>query len=92
MVVELDCREMTDRITAHQHLKEKLDLPDYYGNNLDALYDILTERSAPMTIRVLGAKKLELQLGRYGTALLNTLWQAAEGMPNLEIEIIEEER
>lgn len=92
MVVELDCREMTDRVTVHQHLKEKLDLPDHYGNNLDALYDILTERSAPMTIRVLGAKKLELQLGRYGTALLNTLWQAAEGMPNLEIEIIEEER
>ena len=92
MVVELDCREMTDRVTTHQHLKEKLDLPDHYGNNLDALYDILTERSAPMTIRVLGAKKLELQLGRYGTALLNTLWQAAEGMPNLEIEIIEEER
>jgi ribonuclease inhibitor len=92
MVVELDCREMTDRVTAHQYLKEKLDLPDHYGNNLDALYDILTERSAPMTIRVLGAKKLELQLGRYGTALLNTLWQAAEGMPNLEIEIIEEER
>ena len=37
MVVELDCREMTDRITAHQYLKEKLDLPDHYGNNLDAL-------------------------------------------------------
>ena len=90
MTVELDGKGMVDRATAHDYLKQALQLPDYYGRNLDALYDLLTEWTEPMTIRVLNAKSLEAQLGRYGTALLNTLWQAAEGMPNLEIEILEE--
>ena len=29
----------------HKYIKEKLDFPDYYGENLDALYDCLTEIS-----------------------------------------------
>lgn len=35
-----------DKITSvsdlHQTLKEQLELPDYYGENLDALWDCLT--------------------------------------------------
>ena len=27
----------------HKHIKEALDFPDYYGENLDALFDLLTE-------------------------------------------------
>ncbi len=27
----------------HDYLKEALDFPDYYGSNLDALYDCLTD-------------------------------------------------
>ncbi|WP_102272008.1 barstar family protein [Cytobacillus massiliigabonensis] len=26
----------------HKHIKDKLELPDYYGGNLDALWDCLT--------------------------------------------------
>lgn len=43
MVVTLDAKKMTDKESTHTYLKEVLDLPEYYGNNLDALNDCLEE-------------------------------------------------
>ena len=40
----LDALCMQTRGEAHAYLKEKLQLPEYYGNNLDALYDCVSER------------------------------------------------
>lgn len=43
MQIILDAARITEPASAHAYLKEMLRLPDYYGNNLDALYDCLTE-------------------------------------------------
>ena len=43
MAIILEGKAMTDRPAAHSHLAERLDLPVWYGRNLDALYDLLTE-------------------------------------------------
>ena len=42
MEVILDGELMTDRPTVHDLLSEKLAFPEYYGRNLDALYDLLS--------------------------------------------------
>ena len=42
-IVYLDAREFTDKEASHAYLKKALDFPDYYGTNLDALYDCLTD-------------------------------------------------
>ncbi len=34
----------------HEYIKEKLDFPEYYGENLDALYDCLCELSDKIII------------------------------------------
>ncbi len=36
----------------HEFLAGELDFPDYYGENLDALYDVLTERDQPVRIEI----------------------------------------
>lgn len=39
----LNAKEMQTREEAHEYLKEILELPEYYGKNLDALYDCLSD-------------------------------------------------
>ena len=39
----LDAAKMKTKTEAHPYLKEVLQLQDYYGGNLDALYDCLSE-------------------------------------------------
>ena len=43
-MIVLDGARMDSRAGLYAELKEKLSLPDYYGNNLDALNDCLGER------------------------------------------------
>ncbi len=39
----LDAEKLNDREEAHEYLAEVFSLPEYYGKNLDALYDCLSE-------------------------------------------------
>ena len=41
--IVLDGREMTGKEVFHRLVAQKLELPAWYGGNLDALYDCLTE-------------------------------------------------
>ena len=85
MRIELDCRCMTDKQTAHSYLKQMLSLPDYYGRNLDALYDVLTERGEETELVVYHWQELNSLLGGYGISLLETLRVASEENPKLEV-------
>ena len=85
MTVILDAQKMTDRASAHDYLSVQLQLPPHYGRNLDALYDVLTERAEPMQIRLENAALLSEYLGRYGQSLCKTLTDAAAENPNLTV-------
>ena len=39
--IAIDCRDLSKE-DLHRALAERLNFPDWYGNNLDALYDQLT--------------------------------------------------
>lgn len=43
--ITLDGNLLSDLTQVHDYLKEQLDFPEYYGKNLDALHDCLTDLS-----------------------------------------------
>lgn len=83
----LDGREMSSRKRVHEYLQQRLDLPDYYGRNLDALKDCLTTDFTSQTIVISDAEAIEEQLGRYGKSLLRVFQAAAEENDHLDIHI-----
>lgn len=87
MTVELKGSVMTNRGAMHAYLQQQLQLPSYYGKNLDALFDLLTERREPTEIIVTEWSELEVQLGGYAAALIDTLYDAARENPALSIQV-----
>lgn len=83
MTVFLEGNSMVSREAAHEHLAKALNLPDYYGRNLDALYDLVMEISEETEIVVLDSVLVVSFLGAYGQSLLSTLREAVDNNPNL---------
>ena len=79
--VTLDCARLLERQPAHAYLAEALSLPDYYGKNLDALYDCLTDLG-PTELTLEGPELLR-EAGGYAEMILNVILEAAEGNPYL---------
>ena len=78
MSIILDGARMTDRAAAHDYLKKALSLPDYYGANLDALYDCLGELPKGVQICLINEARIRENLGDYGEKLIDTFRDAAD--------------
>ena len=85
MNIVLNCENLTQRAQAHRYLAHMLDFPDYYGKNLDALFDCLTELGE-CTIVLNGGADLPRN-GGYGAKVLKVLEEAARANPRLRLEL-----
>ena len=81
----IDLSGVTDRDSLHQCLRDALPLPEWYGNNLDALYDSMTEMSVPVTIRFLGSEKAQDRLGDYFEMFRRVLQDVQSDLPGLTV-------
>lgn len=71
----VDLRGAKCRQAMHEALKNGLMLPDYYGKNMDALWDCLTEMETPCEIRLLGTDTMDKGMAE---ALREILKEAAD--------------
>ena len=67
----------------HEQLAQVLQFPDFYGRNLDALYDCMTEVQTDVTFHL----KNMSALGRRGPALQILLQKAAVLNPHIHLEM-----
>lgn len=77
----IDGKKMTGRNEAHDELFHALELPEYYGRNLDALWDCMTEMQGDVVLE--SSAEMLSHLEAYGFKLLQTMREAAEKNPNL---------
>jgi len=87
MQILCDFYNISDRKNLHTYLQDMLSLPSYYGRNLDALYDLLTEIAETTNIILINVSSLKESLGEYADIFLETLFQASEKNINLTISI-----
>ena len=76
--IVLDCKEMTSQEKAHEYIMKKMNFPNYYGKNLDALYDILSTYDKEVYIKFINTESLTEALGEYGTFLIDVFKDAEE--------------
>ena len=85
--ITLDINRLHSVPALHKYLRSALALPVYYGANLDALYDCLTEIAEPTQLIVPADITNNEKLGWYGEQLLQVLQDAAEENENLQVTV-----
>lgn len=68
LICILDGNNITNREVLHDTLAASLQFPDWYGRNLDALHDCLSEIREETEILLLHEEALENHLGCYSKA------------------------
>lgn len=84
----LDGEKIKDREMLHDILAADLSLPAWYGRNLDALYDCLTDRQEETKILIKNRELLEHTLGKYASSLAQALRRASGDNPRVQTEIL----
>lgn len=84
----LDCNKMTSKSEAHKYIKEMLKFPYYYGENLDALWDLLSTKSKMISIFLLHEERLHKNLGDYGKQLIGVFKEAADENANIKLTVM----
>ena len=85
--VFLDGNRILSPAALHRAFAEALDLPDYFGRNMDALHDCLTDIFEPVCVVAVNLPALREHLGRSANAfrrLMEDLAEEKEGFRFLE--------
>ena len=79
-IIILDGSVMTSRERAYKHIARELRFPEYFGKNLDALYDLLTDLyvNEDTIVILMNCRKMKKSLGEYGDKLIDVFANASE--------------
>ncbi len=83
--ITLELNKMASLPALHKYLRRELALPVYYGANLDALYDCLTDVVEDTQLVIPAAVADDAHLGWYGKQLLQVLQDAAAANEHLQV-------
>lgn len=86
--IVLEGKSLKTKEILHQTLKDKLELPEYYGKNLDALWDCLTSWvDVPLTVVWNEYNESEKLLGSYASDVVQVFKDAESAIDGFKLEI-----
>ena len=86
--VTIDGILMKNKGEVHEYLRDELQIEEYYGSNLDALWDGLITYDQPIKVTITHYHELIENLGDYGFALVSVFRDAEIVNQNLNVEIM----
>ena len=86
--VLIDIRNIRTVKALHIYLAYRLDLPAYYGKNLDALYDVLSAESCDTAITLIGTAEAQGELAAYIPRLIRVFEDAAEENAHIRFDVV----
>ena len=87
--VILDAKKMLEKEKMHEYFAKKFDLPEYYGRNLDALFDCLCEINEPMLIKLKNEDALQ---GDTKESLIRLFHDVCNENEMVKFELIKDEK
>ena len=81
--IRLDGAQLQNRKEAMELLGQALALPKWWGCNLDALYDCLTDLGRPVRLEI--SRREAMEVSAFGRRLLQVLEDAAAEQFGLEL-------
>lgn len=87
MHITINCAEIKDKASLHNLFAAQLSFPDWYGANLDALFDCLTAICEPTTVTILNFESLREPLGSYADAFKKVMLRADADNDRITVQI-----
>ncbi|MBR6407235.1 MAG: barstar family protein [Clostridia bacterium] len=82
--VVLDGAVLTNMEDVHEFLARELFFPEWYGKNLDALHDCLTDIHEDVRIVFIKKKQMKQRLGGYYPRLVRVFRDSSEENPHIK--------
>jgi ribonuclease inhibitor len=87
MEIRIDENEIKSPEDFHRKMKQSLELPDYYGENLDALWDCLTDLvDTPVKIIWSDFETSKKNLGEYADKIVHVFKLAENKVEDFKVE------
>ena len=83
----LDLEGVGSEEEVQERIMEALPLPDYYGENLDALYDVLTEYGTGWHIIVLNTDDVDDEVKQYVDDMMGVFEDASAVVDDMTVEL-----
>lgn len=83
--VILNGKRMITKEKTHAYLKRKFNFPDYYGRNLDALWDLLSVWDKELLIVIINKADVIENLEAYGNSLLKLFDELDDENRNISV-------